>query len=239
MTESPVGKLVIFIIIAVLMWYFLPGGSGWGLFGDGDEGTGQAQEGAGSPAGYMVINGQTTLWPPQVGMPYPNLKLTDHNGKKTRLSDFKGKVLIIQPVSMGDPASIAFSGGKEAGAFDGIRPQEKIHPFHTYFSHYARGASLESGNVLFIQIIFSDSKGRAPEPADIKRWATHFGLDKKPNTFILAGSEDLWNQASYNMIPGFQLVDKDFILRYDNTGRSPKHNLFRDIFPNIAGILAE
>lgn len=32
------------------------------------------------------------------------------------------------------------------------------------------------------------------------------------------------NQASYNMIPGFQLIDQNFILRSDSTGHNPKES---------------
>jgi len=32
-------------------------------------------------------------WPPKVGEPYPDLKLTDQTGKEIRLSSLKGKVI--------------------------------------------------------------------------------------------------------------------------------------------------
>lgn len=41
---------------------------------------------------------------------------------------------------------------------------------------------------------------------------------------VLAGGKDMVNQASYDMIPGLQLIDKNFVLRYDASGHNPKHS---------------
>ena len=40
-------------------------------------------------------------WPPKVGQPYPGLQLFDSNGLKVSLSDYRGKVIIIEPIGMG------------------------------------------------------------------------------------------------------------------------------------------
>ena len=39
-------------------------------------------------------------WPPEVGKPYPDLNLYDHRGNLVKLSQFKGKVLLIEPIGM-------------------------------------------------------------------------------------------------------------------------------------------
>ncbi len=44
--------------------------------------------------------GSTPAWPPELGKPYPDLELVDQTGKKVRLSSFKGKVLLIEPIGM-------------------------------------------------------------------------------------------------------------------------------------------
>ncbi len=36
-------------------------------------------------------------WPPSVGQPYPDLKLMDEEGKTVSLSQFKGKVILLEP----------------------------------------------------------------------------------------------------------------------------------------------
>jgi hypothetical protein len=76
-----------------------------------------------------------------------------------------------------------------------------------------------------------------------KAWAEHFHRNRFKNEVALAGSADLLQprcrQASYNLIPGFQLVDKDFVLRHDATSDSPKINLWRDLIPKIAAFARE
>jgi cytochrome oxidase Cu insertion factor (SCO1/SenC/PrrC family) len=48
----------------------------------------------------LGCGGPKVSWPPQLGQPYPDLELVDQTGQKTRLSSFKGKVILIEPVGM-------------------------------------------------------------------------------------------------------------------------------------------
>ena len=41
------------------------------------------------------------------------------------------------------------------------------------------------------------------------------------------------------MIPGFQLIDREFVLRYDGTGHRPRHDIWRELMPAIPSLLAE
>jgi hypothetical protein len=41
------------------------------------------------------------------------------------------------------------------------------------------------------------------------------------------------------MIPGFQLIDRDFVLRYDASGHRPRHDLWRELMPAIPRLIAE
>ena len=45
--------------------------------------------------------------------------------------------------------------------------------------------------------------------------------------------------ATYRMIPGFQLVDRDFVLRSDSTGHRPTHNLYTELLPMVGELLTE
>ena len=57
---------------------------------------------------------------------------------------------------------------------------------------------------------------------------------------MLAGLPTMISQASYEMIPGLQLVDRDFILRVDATGRSQQqHDLYRDLLPRVGAMLSQ
>jgi cytochrome oxidase Cu insertion factor (SCO1/SenC/PrrC family) len=50
-----------------------------------------------------LISGQPKQdfdWPPKLNEPYPDLHLIDQTGSPTRLSDFKGKVILVEPIGM-------------------------------------------------------------------------------------------------------------------------------------------
>ena len=59
------------------------------------------------------------------------------------------------------------------------------------------------------------------------------------NTVVLVGEDYLIGPASYRMIPGFQLIDRDFVLRYDATGHRPRHDIWRELMPALPSLLAE
>jgi len=70
-------------------------------------------------------------------------------------------------------------------------------------------------------------------------WARHYNFDKRDNVFVLVGDQRFINQASYDMIPGFFLIDQNFILRSDSTGHHPKYNLFTHLLAMVPELLAE
>jgi hypothetical protein len=41
------------------------------------------------------------------------------------------------------------------------------------------------------------------------------------------------------MIPGFQLIDADFVLRFDASGHHPKHDLWRELLPAVPSLIDE
>ena len=59
------------------------------------------------------------------------------------------------------------------------------------------------------------------------------------HTIVLVGEDYLIGPASYRMIPGFQLIDRDFVLRYDGAGHQPRHDMWRELMPAIPSLLAE
>ena len=56
------------------------------------------------------------IWPPQLGKPYPELTLSNYDGTQVKLSDFKGKVVIIEPIEC--PIPILRSLGKAVTCAD-------------------------------------------------------------------------------------------------------------------------
>ena len=177
-------------------------------------------------------------WPPRVGQPYPDLTLMDQRGELIRLSDFKGKVLLIEPIGMNCPASNALAGGKTKGGFEGTAPETDVEPADISFRYDAPGVSYDDPRLIHIELLLYNMSMHGPSATDARAWAEHFGLADKPNVYVLAGGQELINQMSYDMIPGFQLVDKNFILRSNATGHHPTEN-WDQLMNKIPALLAQ
>jgi hypothetical protein len=190
-------------------------------------------------AQVKLANGKTILWPPQLGKPYPEIELIDRTGKIVKLADFKGKIIVVEPVGMTCPACNAFSGGKDRGGFKSSSVQGGTESIETYFPQYTGGVSLHDKRILFVQLLLYNLQMQGPTQDDAALWAEHFGLDKFDNTYVLAGGPELIGSASYNMIPGFQLIDKDFVLRSDATGDNPKESIWDHLLPMVPQLLKE
>ncbi len=183
-------------------------------------------------------NGKTVAWPPQIGKPYPELELKDGAGKLVKLADFRGKVIIVEPVGMTCPACNAFSGGKEKGGFKNNPVQPDLDAIEKFFPQYT-GVSLHDPRIVFVQVLLYNLQMQGTTQDDAALWAEHFGLDKSPNTYVLAGGPELVGPASYALIPGFQLIDRDFVLRSDATGDNPKESIWTDLLPKVPQLLKE
>ncbi|MBI1216735.1 MAG: hypothetical protein GC185_13075 [Alphaproteobacteria bacterium] len=186
-----------------------------------------------------LADGKTVQWPPRVGHPYPDLELVDSRGEIVKLADFKGKVIIVEPVGMTCAACNAFSGGNEVGGFKGIQPQGGLDSIEKYFPQYTHGVSLHDDRIVFVQLLLYNYLMQGPTQEDAQAWAKHFGMGRYKNTYVLAGGPQLVGTSSYAMIPGFQLIDKDFILRSDATGDLPKQSIWTDLLPMVPQLLKE
>jgi hypothetical protein len=164
-------------------------------------------------------------WPPQLDKSYPDLLLINHKGDMTRLSDFKGNLLLIEPIGMNCPACNGFAGAKTKGGFNGLKPQQGLESIEEYFNRYNTGISFDDPRIIHIHLLLYNFTMGPPTRKDAQAWAEHFGISDRPTYYVLAGGKELQNRASYNMIPGFQLVDKHFILRSDSSGHYPHDGL--------------
>jgi hypothetical protein len=178
-------------------------------------------------------------WPPRVGEVYPDLRLVDQTGRTTSLSSFKGHVVLVEMIGMTCPACQGFSGAKKVGTFGGVDSDGGLTGIDELMSQYAPGVTFPSDDLVFVQILLFDMKMGAPTGDDARAWAEHFHRDAAKHEYVLAGGPALHNQASYVMVPGFQLVDRSFVLRWDATGHNPRHNLYRELLPAIPKIVAE
>lgn len=175
-------------------------------------------------------------WPPVKGKPFPNLELVSQDGKKVRLSDFKGKVILVEVIGMNCPACNAWSGAQTRGGYQNTRPQADLASIETYLPRYA-GVKWNDPRVVFVQILLFGMDLKTPSTADARKWAAHFDFKTQQQEYVLAGTDALLSpanhRASFDMIPGFFLVDKNFVVRSDATGHRPKDSLYEHLLPMI------
>lgn len=170
-------------------------------------------------------------WPPVLNQPYPDLELIDQDGETFKLSYLKGKVIIIEPIGMNCPSCQAYSGAHDYGAFENNPVEAHSRSFRKIFPLYAKGLKLPSKDIIFVQLLLYDMRMGKPTAEDAHKWAQHFKLYRKHNHFVTVSPHDMRSNVSYNMIPGFQLIDKNFVLRIDSTGHHPKHSLYKHLIP--------
>jgi hypothetical protein len=177
---------------------------------------------------------EDVAWPPQVGEPYPSLVLEDRHGQLVPLQKYRGKVLLIEPIGTACRACIAFAGGHERGAFDGAKAQKDLPSLEKLLARFAPGASLMNDDIVLVQILLYDKSSGVPDAEDARRWEEHFAMPNVKNRVVLTGTAALQGDAGYGMIPGFQLVDRNFVLRYDSTGHKPTHDLYKTLLPAVS-----
>lgn len=189
----------------------------------------------------LVHNASDVQWPPQLNQQYPDLTLSDLNGDLVKLSTLQagGKVLLIEPVGLSCKACQAFAGGHRIGGLFGYAPQPGLRSMQEYIKLYGRSSDLKNENLVVVQILFYGSQGdnRCPTMAEAQQWAKHFKRFS-PNTVFLLADESLIGPDTRKMIPGFQLVDKQFVLRSD-AGNPPRQDLFKTLIPQISTVLEE
>ncbi|WP_145057078.1 thioredoxin domain-containing protein [Adhaeretor mobilis] len=176
-------------------------------------------------------------WPPKLNETYPDFQLIDQEGTPTRLSEFKGKIILLEPIGMPCKACQAFSGGHERGGFRDIPPQPGLPSIEEAARKYG-GFDLSDDRIVKIRLLLYSLAMRAPTAEDARAWAEHFGLERAKNEIVLAGLPSMIGDASYRMIPGLQLIDQEMVLRADGTGRShQQHDLYRELLPGVRKML--
>ncbi len=178
-------------------------------------------------------------WPPQINKEYPDLKLYDHIGRTFNLSQYKGRVIVIQPIGMNCPACQAYSGAHKYGPFRDNTVQEYIHSFEDIFYKYIPQLEFNDRHVIFIQLLIYNMDMDHPSMKDAINWGRHFRISSKKGHYTAVSLVDLRNQDSFKMIPGFQLIDRNFILRSDSTGHNPKDDLYYRLIPHLDEIMYE
>jgi hypothetical protein len=138
------------------------------------------------------------------------------------------------------PACNAFAGGNRPGAsgFQGVQPQGGLPSVDEMLGSYAKGVSLSDDRIVLVHLLlYRPGRGGAPKLETARLWAKHFGIEDSEDTLVLVGESYLIGPASYKMIPGFQLIDADFVLRFDASGHHPKHDLWRELLPAVPSLM--
>ena len=177
------------------------------------------------------------FWPPRVGEAYPEITFVNYDGRELKLSDFAGQVVLVEPVGMTCEACNALSGGNERGGVGQIIPQGNLESLEAYIDRYCGGVTLDHPDVVLVQVLLYDLAMEAPDLEDAAIWAQHFGFDRDPDVFVVVPKGDLRGKASFALIPGVQLVDKEGVMRFDATGHRPKHNLWTELLPSVPWLI--
>lgn len=182
-------------------------------------------------------------WPPVKGQAYPDLELQDAvSGRTVKLSSLRGKVLLIEPIGLACPGCNAYAGAEVKGGFRGAAVQRGLGSLEDHLRREAGIALDAEPELVLVQLLLFDtssSVGNAPTFQDAKDWAAHFELVGRPNVMVLCGTTPLANGASYNMVPGFQVVDKQGVLRWDGTGHHPVDDPYAKVLASIPELLRE
>lgn len=177
-------------------------------------------------------------WPPRLSERYPDLELVDGDGRRVRLSDYAGKVLLIEPVGMSCPACQAFAGARAGTGLGGVTPQRDLPSIETLVERHAGGVSLGDERIVLVQLLLYDLEMGAPDAADVRAWTQAFPT-KLPNRHVLAPATDIRSPVTHALVPGFQLVDASFVLRSDAAGHHPRNDLYQELLPLVASLVAD
>ena len=173
------------------------------------------------------------VWPPRVGEPYPDLTLTNQFGEPVRLRDLQGKVILVELAAVPCKGCQAFAGGNEWGAFAGVGVQSGLGSIHEYAQRFGGVDLANDPEVVFVQLLLYGRKMTSPGPEEVGGWAAHFRMNNNPNLIVLRGTPELIRQDAFKQIPGFQLIDRDFVLRQESSAAHPETDLYRDLLPAL------
>jgi hypothetical protein len=175
------------------------------------------------------------VWPPVLNAPYPDVEMQTSTGKKVKMSSFKGKVILVEPIGMSCPACQAFVGGERKGGLNGVVPQGGLPSMDSMLMQ--QGISPQDPRLMRVHMLLYGPTLGAPTLQEAQAWAAHFDFGKRANEVVMFADSSFQNGGSFNMIPGFQLIDKEFILRSDSSGHSPRNNLYTELMPMLKRIL--
>ena len=100
------------------------------------------------------------------------------------------------------------------------------------------GFALDDDRLVFVHLLLYGYDMNVPSLEDARAWAEHYGLEDRSNHLVLVGKPGMLGPNTRKMIPGLQVVDRDFVLRYDGAGRRAPHDLWTELLPGVPALLA-
>ncbi len=175
-------------------------------------------------------------WPPQMNVRYPDLKLLNQKGQDFKLSDYEGRVIVVEYIDMGSPISQAQSGAKERGVFS--TASNKFDKLTQSFDvmlekNTEPSLTLPQDDIVMVKVIVFGPEGKQGSRDDAQDWAEHFGFTIENNVIVAVPEVDIRGEAMNGVIGGYQLLDKNYKLRVDSAGPDPKHNLRMTFMPMV------
>ncbi len=133
-------------------------------------------------------------WPPAVGERFPELKLSDQTGRTVQLSDFEGKVILVEYAAVPCKGCQAFAGGQARGGFAGFTVQPGLESIESYARQYA-GVGL-GDDVVFVQVLLYGKSLSAPTQEEVRGWADHFDMNREENKIVLQGDASMLSRET-------------------------------------------
>lgn len=175
-------------------------------------------------------------WPPQMNSTYPDFTLFDQEGKYFNISDYRGRILIIEHIDMANPVSHSQSGAATLGplGIDASKLDPNVTPIETILPALTENkVNVPDPHILYIKIIHYNPTGDRATLADAQAWANHYKLMKSNNYIVAVPKNDTRTTFTSEIIGGYQLVDKAMTLRVDSAGPVPKHDLKLKLIPLV------
>ncbi len=170
-------------------------------------------------------------WPPQLGQQFPLMPILTPTLEKRMTDLFKGRATLIEYASMNSAATQALAGSGERGPYGAVARYPSLKVLESYFPDYSNG--IQAGEINRVQILMVDLHAQIVSPGLAQAWNEHFELESKRGRIVLIASAALLQGSGSELIGGFQLLDKNMVVRADATGVRSK-TLFSKLFPALA-----
>jgi hypothetical protein len=177
----------------------------------------------------FIVTQTPSQWPPKKYYEFPDFEFKDIHGNKHHLTELKGKWVLVEPIGMNCPACLAFSGAHHVGTLSGISPQNGLLSIEEYLTQGK--IDIHDERIQLVQLLLYDLNMKGPQFEEATLWRNKFDIGKNDHHWVISGGNIMQNQASFDMIPGYYLLDTNGYVISDSTGHNPKDNLFSQLIP--------